>query len=134
MTTPPATPPAPTPVPPPAPKRDPRDRFIEDAIRRELDALRQANASVDPSTVARALDPEQWKKWMDPVRQVARALAERGVIEVTRHGKPVSEWPWRGVIRLRKPRSKASKPATEPPPEAPPETPPAGDDVTAPDA
>lgn len=104
---------------PPAPKpeaRDPRDRFIEDAIRRELDGLRQANASIDPSAVARALDPEHWKKWMDPVRRVARALAERGTIEVTRHGKPVGEWPWRGVIRLRKPRSKAAAPDPEPPP------------------
>lgn len=130
MTSPPVPPPSPPPVPPPAPKRDPRDRFIEDAIRRELDALRQANASVDPSTVARALDPENWKKWMDPVRQVARALAERGVIEVTRHGKPVTEWPWRGVIRLRKPRSKAdAAPAAEPKPDSPPP-----DELKAPDA
>jgi hypothetical protein len=119
------TPPVPPPAPPPAPKSDPRDRFIEDAIRRELDGLRQANASVDPAAIARALDPEHWKKWMDPVRRVARALAERGKIEVTRHGKPVGEWPWRGVIRLRKPRSKASAPPTEPTPDAPPTAEPA---------
>jgi len=108
-------------------KHDPRDRFIEDEIRRQLDALRQANASVDPSAIARALDPEQWKRWMEPVRRVARAMAERGEIEATRHGKPTTEWPWRGVIRLRKPRPRPSDGGE--PPAAPPAA-----DVTAPGA
>jgi hypothetical protein len=40
---------------------------------------------------------------MDSVKVVARNLAQEGSIEVTRHGKPITVWPWRGVVRFRNP-------------------------------
>ena len=114
MTTPskPAKPSTPPSTPPPP---DPRELFVETEIRAQLDRLQRDNASVDPAAIARALDPEKWKKWMASVRDVARRMAARGKIEVTRHGKPVTEWPWRGVVRLRRPRAApAAETATEP--------------------
>lgn len=102
-----------TPSTPPPP--DPRELFVETEIRAQLDRLQRDNASVDPAAIARALDPEKWKRWMASVRDVARRMAARGEIEVTRHGKPVTEWPWRGVVRLRRPRAALSaETATEP--------------------
>ncbi len=80
-------------------------RMIEAAIREHVDALQRAGSSIDPSAIARHLDPDDPRPLMGPVREVARDLAARGVIEVVRHGKPVGPWPWRGVIRLRRPRS-----------------------------
>ncbi len=70
-----------------------------------LDMMREVRgrASIGPADVAQRYHPEQWRKWMDSVKEVARRLAESGAIEVTRHGKPVTEWPWRGVIRFRNP-------------------------------
>lgn len=100
-----------------------RERLVEMEIRAQIDALTRDNASIDPAAIARALDAEQWKRWMQPVRETAWKMAQRGEIEVARHGKPVTEWPWRGVVRLRKPRpaagaptSPAADPATEPSP------------------
>jgi hypothetical protein len=97
---------------------DPRDRFIEAEIRNQLGALTRDNASIDPAAIARALDPDQWKRWMQPVREVARRMAQRGAIETVRHGRPTTEWPWRGVVRLRNPRVPTSGSEPEPPPDA----------------
>ncbi len=90
--------------PTPAPPADPRERFVEAEIRSQVGALTRDNASIDPAAIARALDPDQWKRWMQPVRDVARRMAQRGEIETVRHGRPTTEWPWRGVVRLRRPR------------------------------
>ena len=65
----------------------------------------RGRGSIGPADVAQRFHAEQWKRWMDTVKEVARRLAETGEIEVTRHGKPVTEWPWRGVIRFRNPKS-----------------------------
>jgi hypothetical protein len=65
-------------------------------------------ASIGPADVARRYHPQQWKRWMDSVKVVARNLAQEGSIEVTRHGKPITTWPWRGVIRFRNPVAKAA--------------------------
>lgn len=86
------------------------ERAIEAEIRAQLGALPRAGATIDPSAVARALDPEWPRRLMASVREVARSMAERGELLVTRHGKPVTEWPWRGVVRLRA----APPPATAP--------------------
>jgi len=70
-----------------------------------LEMMRElrGRASIGPADVAQKFHSESWKRWMDTVKEVARRLAAEGVIEVTRHGKPVTDWPWRGVIRFRNP-------------------------------
>jgi len=69
----------------------------------ELLREKRGRASIGPADVARAYHSEQWKRWMDSVKEVARRLADEGAIEVTRHGKPIAGWPWRGVVRFRNP-------------------------------
>ena len=64
-------------------------------------AEKRGRASIGPADVARQFDTEHWKRWMDSVKEVARRLAASGVIQVTRHGKPIEGWPWRGVVRFR---------------------------------
>ncbi len=71
------------------------------AITLELLREKRGRASIGPADVARRFKPDGWKSWMDSVKEVARRLADEGAIEVTRHGKPITTWPWRGVIRLR---------------------------------
>ena len=74
-----------------------------DAVRAEI--LRQtqargAGASICPSEVARALgDP--WRPLLTPVRDAARVLAQAGLIEILRKGRPIAPDEIRGVIRLR---------------------------------
>ena len=94
------------------------ERAIEAEIRAQLSALPRAGATIDPSAVARALDPEWPRRLMASVREVARAMAARGELLVTRHGKPVTEWPWRGVVRLRAAPA-GGAPAEDPPITAP---------------
>lgn len=85
-------------------------------IRERIAALPRAGASIDPAEIARECERDDHRRWMEPVREIARRLAERGEIEVVRHGKPVAGWPWRGVIRFRAARS-----GKMPPPDAPPD-------------
>jgi len=79
----------------------------------ELLRTKRGRASIGPADVARAYNPEKWKSWMDSVKEIARRLADEGAIEVTRHGKPIATWPWRGVIRFRNPLAKDAEPAGE---------------------
>lgn len=67
-------------------------------------------ATIGPADVARRFDGEHWKRWMEDVKEVARRLAELGTLEVVRHGKPVTAWPWRGVIRFRRPAAGGAAP------------------------
>jgi 2-hydroxychromene-2-carboxylate isomerase len=57
--------------------------------------------SVNPETVARAIDTENWRKRLTDVRAAAVRLALAGRIEITRHGKPVDPENFKGVWRLR---------------------------------
>lgn len=61
---------------------------------------RGAGKSICPSEAARRLDPEDWRRLMKPVRNVAKALAAEGHIEIMRKGKPVDPAGVKGVIRL----------------------------------
>jgi hypothetical protein len=60
-----------------------------------------ATKSVNPETVARALDPENWRKRLTDVRFAAVRLALAGRVEITRHGKPVDPENFKGVWRIR---------------------------------
>lgn len=76
---------------------------LETALLTLLDA-RDANASICPSEVARRHSPDDWKPWMEKVRQAARRLAHAGTIEITQGGKVVDPANFRGAIRLRRRR------------------------------
>lgn len=64
-------------------------------------AERGPEKSICPSEVARALDPEGWRRHMHAVRVAAAALAGEGRIEILRKGKPIAPEAMHGVIRLR---------------------------------
>lgn len=71
-----------------------------------FDLLVQAGAgkSVSPEQVARAADPESWRRTLGHVRAVARGLARQGRLEILRHGKPANPEDFKGVYRLRLPQ------------------------------
>jgi hypothetical protein len=86
---------------PTEPPRDGEQRIRAAVL--ELLRARKGRVSIGPADVARRVDPDGWKKWMQRVKETARRMAAEGAIEVTRHGKPIDAWPWRGVVRFRKP-------------------------------
>lgn len=59
--------------------------------------------SVSPEDVARALDPESWRRTLGHVRAVARGLARQGKLVILRHNKPADPDDFKGVYRLRLP-------------------------------
>ncbi len=77
------------------------DAAIEHGIF-DLLAARRPGATVCPSEVARALEPDgaRWRALMPQVRQVAQQLALQGRLRVTRGGVPVDATDAGGPIRL----------------------------------
>ena len=75
---------------------------VETAI---LDLLAKAapGKSIAPEDVARAVDPEGWRRLLGHVRATARGLARQGRLVITRHGKPADPEKFKGVYRLRLP-------------------------------
>ena len=75
---------------------------IETAI---FDLLAKAapGKSVSPEEVARAADPEAWRRILGHVRAVARGLARQGKVVILRHNKPADPDTFKGVYRLRLP-------------------------------
>lgn len=59
--------------------------------------------SASSEEVARAADPETWRKLTGHVRGAARGLARKGLVVITRHGKPADPETFKGVYRLRLP-------------------------------
>ena len=59
--------------------------------------------SVGPEQVARAMDPEGWRRALPRVRAEAVGLARLGKLVITRHGKPADPNTFKGVYRLRLP-------------------------------
>ena len=62
-----------------------------------------AGKSVSPEQVARAVDPEGWRRLLGHVRATARGLARQQRLVITRHGKPADPEDFKGVYRLRLP-------------------------------
>ena len=75
---------------------------IEAAI---FDLLGQvpAGKSVSPEDVARAVDPEGWRRQLSKVRGTAVGLARGGRLVILRHGKPADPDDFKGVWRMRLP-------------------------------
>ncbi len=79
------------------------DAAIEHCIFGLLDQ-RQAGATICPSEVARALEPDgPWRELMPQVRQVAQQMVQAGRLRVTRAGRPVDATSPGGPIRLGRP-------------------------------
>lgn len=71
----------------------------------DLIAARGPEKTICPSDAARALAGEEdFRPYMEPVREVAAQLAREGRIEVTQKGEPVTIGEVRGPIRLGVPR------------------------------
>ena len=75
---------------------------IEDIMFAQL-ALVPAGKSRDPAAVAKALDPDGWRRALGQVRATAIGLARQGKLEITRHGKTADPSAFKGVYRLRLP-------------------------------
>lgn len=73
---------------------------IQDTILSQLAAL-PAGKSIDPMSVAKAVQPERWQRLLGHVRTDAIELAREGKIVILRHNKPVNPEKFRGVYRLR---------------------------------
>ena len=59
--------------------------------------------TVDPGAVAKAVDPNGWRRLLPKVRHEAVALARQGRLVITRHNKPADPEAFKGVYRLRLP-------------------------------
>jgi hypothetical protein len=70
--------------------------------------------SVAPEDVARAVDPEGWRRTLGQVRSEAVGLARQGRLVITRHNKPADPDAFKGVYRLRLPDEAAAVPSVDP--------------------
>ena len=77
-------------------------RNVEEVMFELLAAL-PAGKSVSPEEVARATDPEGWRRVLPQVRSTAIGLARQERLVITRHGKPADPDSFKGVYRLRLP-------------------------------
>jgi len=59
--------------------------------------------SLAPEAVARALDPEGWRRVLPKVRGEAVGLARQGRLVILRHNKPADADTFKGVWRMRAP-------------------------------
>ena len=75
---------------------------IEDIILSQLAEV-PAGKSIDPANVAKALDPDSWRRALGHVRGGAVGLARQGKIVILRHNKPADPGSFKGVYRLRLP-------------------------------
>lgn len=79
-------------------------RVSDEAIRASivnLLARREALATICPSEVARALSPDAWQPLMPRVRDLAKAMARQGALEIRQGGRTLAPGaPLRGPIRL----------------------------------
>jgi hypothetical protein len=62
-----------------------------------------AGKSVSPKEVARAVDPEGWRRQLSHVRNTAVGLARSGRLVILRHNKPADPEDFKGVWRMRLP-------------------------------
>ena len=74
---------------------------IEDAIFETLAA--KPGKSISPEDIAKALDPEAWRRQLGHVRSTAIGLARAGKLVILRHNKPADPDTFKGVWRMRMP-------------------------------
>jgi hypothetical protein len=76
---------------------------VEDKIFEMLGAKVAPGKSIAPEEVARAVDPEGWRRLLGRVKAVARGLARDGRLVILRHNKPADPNDFKGVWRMRLP-------------------------------
>lgn len=79
---------------------------IESAILEKLSAVDPKGdngKSIEPSDVAKALQPEQWQRMLPRVKATALGLMRQGRLTITKKGKAIDPAQMKGVIRLRHP-------------------------------
>jgi len=74
---------------------------IEAAIFAAIEA--ENGRSISPEAVARAVDPEGWRRLLPQVRATAVGLARQERLVITRHGKPADPDTFKGVWRMKAP-------------------------------
>jgi hypothetical protein len=67
----------------------------------QLLAAAPTGKTIAPEDVARALDPEGWRRLLPQVRATAVGLARQNRLVITRHNKPADPDSFKGVYRLR---------------------------------
>lgn len=82
--------------------KTPVNARIEGAI---LDLLAKAGPgkTISPEEVARAVEPEAWRRQLSHVRGTAVSLAREGRLVILRHNKPADPDDFKGVWRMRLP-------------------------------
>jgi hypothetical protein len=75
---------------------------VEETLVSMLAAL-PPGKSLSPEDVARACDPEGWRRLLPQVRAIARGLARQDKLVILRHNKPADPNTFKGVYRLRLP-------------------------------
>jgi len=81
---------------------DPIETAIFEKLSR-IDPKGDNGKSIEPSEVAKELQPEQWQRMLPKVRGVALGLMRQGRLTITKKGKAIDPNAFRGVIRLRLP-------------------------------
>lgn len=76
---------------------------IEETILAMLAQQVAPGKSLDPAAVAKAVDPEGWRRLLPQVRSTAIGLARQGKVVILRHNKPADPDSFKGVWRLRLP-------------------------------
>jgi hypothetical protein len=73
---------------------------VEETLLALLSQVREGE-SISPNDVAKAVDPENWRRELPKVKAVAIGLARQGRIDLLRKGKPADPDDARGIYRLR---------------------------------
>jgi hypothetical protein len=73
---------------------------VEETLLALLSQVREGE-SISPNDVAKAVDPENWRRELPKVKAVAIGLARQGRIDLLRKGKPADPDDVRGIYRLR---------------------------------
>lgn len=81
-------------------KRDKKEENLEVMIM-DLLMIRGRTKSICPSEVARQIDNENFKEYMEDIRCAARRLVLKEKIEITQKNKLVESLNFKGPIRLR---------------------------------
>jgi hypothetical protein len=77
----------------------------DDALEAAIDSLlneRGEGKTICPSEAARAVGDKDWRDLMQPARDAAARMADRGEVEVTQKGEIVDFRTARGPIRIRR--------------------------------
>lgn len=82
-------------------KHEAADDTLERSILTMLEA-RARGATMCPSEVARSVAPDDWRPLMEPVREAARRLVAKGLLDITQQGRVVDGSTAKGPIRLRR--------------------------------